>query len=248
MRRPTGEEEAPRCSLVKTLNRTCTGDEDRALVRSDPSSRQTSGDLYEESIPTSKDDFASFLSQNLDAGVGKPITYQKIVHQLLPRSSRSIHHRGPTRTFRIGESLHRNLEDDRRRAASSSSPDSGSESNTKNREPQEPSCTRSGGLGASRVSCHRRHPPSILPCKLYEMEVSSTLIDLILENNNLTGAIPEDHFASLMNLNLIDLSCNNLEFTINSHWYLCSTCFGHRFHHVTGNKCYADGFLSRQSI
>jgi hypothetical protein len=77
MRRPTEEEEAPRCSLVKTLTRTCTGDEDRALVRSDLSSRETSGDLYKESIPASKDDFASFLSQNLDASVGKPISYQK---------------------------------------------------------------------------------------------------------------------------------------------------------------------------
>nr|XP_051203082.1 receptor-like protein EIX2 [Lolium perenne] len=44
------------------------------------------------------------------------------------------------------------------------------------------------------------------------------LTELYLEMNNMSGVITEEHFAGLMNLKTIDLSFNNLEFTIDSHW------------------------------
>ncbi|XP_071681143.1 receptor-like protein EIX2 [Lolium perenne] len=43
-----------------------------------------------------------------------------------------------------------------------------------------------------------------------------TYLDLAI--NNLSGVISEDHFAGLVNLKNIDLSLNNLEFVVDSHW------------------------------
>ncbi|KAF6986836.1 hypothetical protein CFC21_004549 [Triticum aestivum] len=51
-----------------------------------------------------------------------------------------------------------------------------------------------------------------------EIGMLTNLTDLYLGNNNLSGVISEDHFASLINLQAIDLSQNNLELIIDSHW------------------------------
>ncbi|KAM0887182.1 hypothetical protein ACQ4PT_029226 [Festuca glaucescens] len=51
-----------------------------------------------------------------------------------------------------------------------------------------------------------------------EIGVLTKLTDLWLGYNNLSGVISEDHLSGLMNLRSIDLSHNNLEFTIHSHW------------------------------
>uniref|UniRef100_A0ACD5TCY6 Uncharacterized protein n=1 Tax=Avena sativa TaxID=4498 RepID=A0ACD5TCY6_AVESA len=51
-----------------------------------------------------------------------------------------------------------------------------------------------------------------------EIGMLTQLTDLSLRNNNLSGPITKDHLSGLMNLRSIDLSYNNLEFTIDSHW------------------------------
>ncbi|XBJ21321.1 hypothetical protein VPH35_011995 [Triticum aestivum] len=52
-----------------------------------------------------------------------------------------------------------------------------------------------------------------------EIGVLTNLTDLYLGSwNNLSGVISEDHFVGLMNLKSLDLSDNNLELNIDSHW------------------------------
>ncbi|VAH11731.1 unnamed protein product [Triticum turgidum subsp. durum] len=51
-----------------------------------------------------------------------------------------------------------------------------------------------------------------------EIGALTNLTDLYLGYNNLNGVISEDHFVGLMNLKSLDLSDNNLELNIDSHW------------------------------
>ncbi|KAF6998070.1 hypothetical protein CFC21_014227 [Triticum aestivum] len=51
-----------------------------------------------------------------------------------------------------------------------------------------------------------------------EIGALTNLIHLYLGYNNLSGVISEDHFVGLMNLKSLDLSDNNLELNIDSHW------------------------------
>lgn len=51
-----------------------------------------------------------------------------------------------------------------------------------------------------------------------EIGAFTSLTHLYLGRNNLSGVISEDHFAGLMNLQSLDLSYNNLDVIVDSHW------------------------------
>uniref|UniRef100_R7W1R9 LRR receptor-like serine/threonine-protein kinase GSO1 n=1 Tax=Aegilops tauschii TaxID=37682 RepID=R7W1R9_AEGTA len=51
-----------------------------------------------------------------------------------------------------------------------------------------------------------------------EIATLTNLTEMLLGGNNLSGVISEDHFAGLTNLKILDLSCPNLEVTVDSGW------------------------------